>query len=145
MPRLTWSAALLFASFAFAAHAEGYPTELKLDHPDQRRLVSKPGKSLEAMQKACPVSLLNASPATEARNISEHILRLEDEVVIEVDADLQNVAVGNEHKTLPVTYRCEYRDGLMTLGIWTRGMVGDWSVFRGAALSAADLGAPWPN
>ena len=145
MPRLTWIAALLSASFAIVAHAEGLPTELKLDHPDQRRMAATPGKTLEAMQRACPVSLLNAAPATEAHNITEHILRQEDEVVIEVDAELSNVAVGNEHKTLPVTYRCEYRDGLMTVGVWTRGMVGDWSIFRGATLGAADLGAPWPN
>ena len=146
MPRLTWSSALLLSGFAATAHAAtGYPTELKLTHPDQRRIVEMAGKTLEAMQQACPVSMLNASPSTEERNISERLVRQEDEVVIEVDAELMNVPVGKEHKTLPVTYRCEFRDGRMIWGVWARGMVGEWGWFQGTALNEANLGTPFPD
>ncbi len=145
MLRPTWSASLLLFALAASANAADYPSELKLDHPDHRAIVNKPGKDLEAMQEACPRSMLNNSPATEARNINERILRTYDGVIIETDAELLNVVVGSEKKNVPVTYRCEYRDGLLTLGIWTRGFIGMWTIFDNPQLTQNDLGTPWPQ
>lgn len=145
MQQLSWISIMLLATFASAAHAEGYPSELKLEHPESRVIASKPGMELEAMEQACPLSMLNASPVTEARNISERILRTQDGVIIETDAELLNVPVGTTKRNVAATYRCEYRDGLLTLGIWTRGFVGTWTVFENPQLTQNELGAPWPE
>ncbi len=145
MQRLIWSTSLLLFAFTVSANAADYPSELKLDHPDHRAIVNKPGKDMEAMQEACPRSMLNNSPATEARNINERILRTQDGVIIETDAELVNVPIGSEKKNMAATYRCEYRDGLLTLGIWTRGFVGKWTIFNSPQLTQNDLGTPWPE
>ena len=97
------------------------------------------------MERACPQSMLNASPASEARNISERILRTQDGVIIETDAELLNVSVGTTKRNVMATYRCEFRDGLLTLGIWTRGFVGTWTLFENSQLTQNDLGTPWPD
>lgn len=136
-------ALLLFLSLA--AQGAEYPSELKLDHPDQRRVVAQPGKTLPAMQAACAETMLNQSPATMAQDIQEHFLRTEDEVVIEVDAELSGGTLPAGKKSLPATYRCEYRDGYLTLGIWTRGLVGKWMFYDLAHLDPQALGTPWPE
>lgn len=145
MKRFAWSTPLLFFVFAVSAHATDYPTEIKLENPDHRTIASKPGKSLEAMQKACPQSMLNSAPATQAKNISERILRTQDGVIIETEAELLNVPVGDGKKNVAATYRCEYRDGLLTLGIWTRGFVGLWTIYQNPQLTQNELGTPWPE
>ncbi len=136
-------ALLLFLSLA--TQAADYPSELKLENPQMRSVVAQPGKALPAMQSACAQSMLNQSPATEARDIQEHFLRTEDEVVIEVDAELSGGTLPAGKKALPATYRCEYRDGYLTLGIWTRGLVGKWMFYDMAHLDAEALGTPWPE
>ncbi len=143
--RLISGTPVLLLFLSVGAHAGDYPSEIKLDHPEQRMIVAQPGKTLAAMQSACAQSMLNQSPATEARDISEKILRTEDEVVIEVDADLVDVPLASGKKNLSATYRCEYRDGYLTLGIWTRGLVGKWMYFDMAQLTPNDLGTPWPE
>ena len=150
MPRLIGALALLCVGTAagLAHAADSYPTELTLAHPDQRQMSNPAGKSMEAMQAACPQSMLNIAPATQARNISERVLRYgnnQDQTIIETDAELVNVPVGTEQKTIPVTFRCEFRDGLLTLGVWTRGLVGVWTVFDGLALRPDALGTPLPD
>lgn len=145
MQQLSRMSFMLLLTLAAAAHAEGYPSELKLDRPENRVIASKPGKDMAAMEQACPLSMLNASPATEARNISERTLRTQDGVIIETDAELLNVSVGTTKKNVAATYRCEYRDGLLTLGIWTRGFVGTWTLFENPQLTQNELGAPWPE
>ena len=144
MKRFAWIMPSLLL-VAVSAHAADYPTTLTLEHPEQRLMAARPGKSLEAMQKACPQSMLNSAPATEARNISERILRTQDGVIIETDADLLNVPVGDTKKTVAATFRCEYRDGLLTLGIWTKGFVGLWTIYQLPQLTQNELGAPWPE
>ena len=144
MKRFAWIMPSLLL-VAVSANAADYPTILTLEHPEQRLMAARPGKSLEAMQKACPQSMLNSAPATEARNISERILRTQDGVIIETDADLLNVPVGDTKKTVAATFRCEYRDGLLTLGIWTKGFVGLWTIYQRPQLTQNELGAPWPE
>jgi hypothetical protein len=43
------------------------------------------------------------------------------------------------------TYRCKYRDGLLTFGVWMRGFVGTWTRFENSQLTQNDLGTPWPE
>ena len=145
MKQFAWITPSLLLVVAVSAHAADYPTALTLDHPEQRLIAAHPGKSLEAMQQACPQSMLNSAPATEARNISERILRTQDGVIIETDAELLNVPVGDAKKNVAATYRCEYRDGLLTLGIWTKGFVGLWTIYQLPQLTQNELGAPWPE
>ncbi|WP_297505124.1 hypothetical protein [Ferrovum sp.] len=136
--------ALLTAAPLVAQAGEPYPDELKLAHPGQREIANKPGLELEAMQAACPVSMLNASPGNAAKNIHERILRTEDGVIIETDADLTGVPFGTGSTTIPATYRCEYRDGQLVLGIWSKGLIGKWTLFQSPRLTQNELGTPWP-
>ncbi len=124
--------------------ADAYPSELKLQHPTQREIIAKPGLELEAMQASCPTDMLNASPGTALKDIHERILRTIDGVIIETDADVTGVPMGTGSTTIPATYRCEFRDGKLTLGIWAKGLIGKWTIFQSPLLSQQDLGVPWP-
>ncbi|KXW58238.1 hypothetical protein [Ferrovum myxofaciens] len=137
--------ALLMAAPLMAQANDSYPDELKLEHPAQREIANKPGLELEAMQAACPVSMLNASPGNAAKNIHERILRTMDGVIIETDADLTGVPFGTGTTTIPATYRCEYRDGQLVLGIWSKGLIGKWTLFQSPRLTQSELGTPWPD
>jgi len=64
--------------------------------------------------------MLNASPATEATDIEVSVLSQGDIVVTEAKAILKSV--GMFKQDLPVTYRCEYHNGKLASGVWTRGL-----------------------
>lgn len=134
----------IFSLSGYAYAADAYPGELKLEH-SQREIAAKPGLALEAMQASCPLDMLNASPGTALKAIHERILRTEDGVIIEADADVAGVPNGTESVTIPATYRCEFRDGQLVLGIWDKGLMGKWTIFQNTVLSQADLGIPWPD
>lgn len=98
------------------------PREMKLADPNNRRTVDHPGMNVDAIRQACAETMLNASPATEANDIDTRVLSATDPAIIEVDATLKDVGMFNQN--LQVTYRCEYREGSLTLGTWTRGLKG---------------------
>lgn len=133
---------LTLSTLSFAD--DTYPSELKLAHPTQREVAAKPGLELTAMQASCPVDMLNASPGTELKNIHERLLRTDDGVIIETDADVLGVPMGTTTTTIPATFRCEFRDGKLVLGIWAKGLIGKWTIFQSPSLSQEDLGTPWP-
>lgn len=89
--------------------------------------------------------MLNASLLTENRDISERIQHTQDGVIIEINAELRNVPMGTARKNVAATYRCKYRDGLLTFGVWMRGFVGTWTRFENSQLTQNDLGTPWPE
>lgn len=102
--------------------ANTVPREMKLADPHNRKTVDHPGKNLDSIRLACAETMLNASPAIEATEIEVRVLSQTDPVIIEVDAELKDVGMFNQ--SLPVTYRCEYKEGSLALGTWTRGLKG---------------------
>jgi PBP1b-binding outer membrane lipoprotein LpoB len=96
------------------------PREMKLADPSNRKTVDHPGTNLDSIRLACAETMLNASPASEATDIDVRVLSQGEIVVTEVDAVLKNVGMLNT--SLPVTYRCEYRNGELASGTWTRGL-----------------------
>lgn len=112
--------AISLSVFAFAGCAVTVPKEMKLADPYNRKVVDNPGTNLNDISLACAETMINVSPATEATDIDVRVLSQGDLVVTEVDAVLKNVGAFNNN--LPVTYRCEYRNGHLASGIWTRGL-----------------------
>ncbi|NDU87283.1 MAG: hypothetical protein G3I09_03740 [Ferrovum sp.] len=137
--------ALLTASSFRAYASDSIPSELTLEHPDHRHVANNPGLELDAMQAACPVSMVNASPGKAAKNIQERLLRTVDGVIIETDAEITGVPFGTGSTSIPATYRCEYRDGQLVLGIWTKGLIGKWTIFQNPEITQNELGIPWPD
>ncbi len=136
---------LLTASLASHAEDHAYPDSLKLTHPTQREVNPKPGMDLAEMQASCPADMLNASPGTQLQDIHERLLRTVDGVIIETDAEVGGIPTDTATKSIPATYRCEFRDGKLVLGIWQKGLIGKWTIFQNPALSQSDLGLPWPD
>ncbi|BEV72284.1 hypothetical protein THUN1379_17660 [Paludibacterium sp. THUN1379] len=110
----------VFSISALVGCAVTIPKEMKLADPHNRKTVDNPGTNLDAIRLACVETMLNASPATEAIDINVRVLSQGDLVVTEVDALLKYDGMFNQR--LPVTYHCEYRNGRLASGVWTRGL-----------------------
>jgi hypothetical protein len=113
---------IIIISSMLASCATSVPNEMKLADPNNRKTINQPGTNIEAMRFACAETMLNASPATEASDIVVRVLSTSNPTIMEVDAILKNV--GAFRGNLSVTYHCEYQNGSLTLGTWTRGLKG---------------------
>ena len=99
--------------------ADTTPREMSLADPNNRELLTETDDNLQSMQRVCAENMLNASPASEAINISPRVMSNLEEKVIEVDALL--VDIGYFKEDLPVTYLCKFKNGTMTYATWVRG------------------------
>lgn len=122
MKILACAAAVFVVAFVMPGCAFTIPHEMKLLDPSHRKSVNHPGKNIDAMRLACAETMLNMSPATEATEIDARVVTNGDLVVAEVDAVLPNLGLFSQ--SLGVTYFCEYREGFLTFGTWTRGLKG---------------------
>jgi hypothetical protein len=112
--------AATFIAFGICGCAITVPTHMTLSDPIHRKLIDNPGKDIDAMRRACAETMLNASPVAEASEIEARVEATGDQVIIGVDAVLENF--GFFHTRRPVSYRCEYREGKLFSGRWTRGL-----------------------
>lgn len=114
--------AIAAVTVALTGCATEVPTELSLERGAPRIVDDHPGTSVSAMRRACANTMLASAPADHALQVTPKTLAEGTLTVIEVDAVLTDI--GMFRQELPVTYRCEYRDGRLTLGTWVRGLPG---------------------
>lgn len=119
MKRIAVSAALLATVAACAA-----PTELMLSNPQDRRIDDRAGLTDSITAARCARNMLNASPATQAADITTRSSRFGADLTVDVDATLLNVGVGVGNDSMPVSYRCLYSGASLVKAAWTRGLRG---------------------
>lgn len=111
-------------TFALSGCATTTPQEMKLADPLHRTIENHPGKNIDIIRLTCAKNMLNASPVSEATDIDvRELLPQGDAVIIEVKAVLKDFGIFRTD--LPVTYRCEYRDGFFVHSTWVSGLKGD--------------------
>lgn len=109
-------------TIALAGCATGTPSTLTVRDPQNRHIDNKIAMTDEGTARRCADNMINASPANEAINVTTRTVGTGDNIVVDVGATL--LMQGTFAQTLPVTYRCTYSNGLMTLGTWTSGLKG---------------------
>jgi hypothetical protein len=118
------STALLAGAVICAAGcATGVPSTLTVPDPQHRYQNIDVAMTDAGTVRRCADNMLNASPANLATNVTTRAAGTGSNIVVDVGAILNNVGMFNE--SVPVTYRCTYRNGIMVHGTWTSGLKGD--------------------
>lgn len=120
--KLMSAAVVALAVIGAAGCAISTPTTLTISDPQHRHQNIDVALTDAGTAHRCADNMLNASPPNVATNVTTHVVGTGQNVVIDVGATLNDIGIFNQ--SLPVTYRCTYANGIMTLGTWTSGLKG---------------------
>jgi len=110
----------LIASLCALSAACSTPSHIRVSDSSRRVLDSKVGWTDQSTVSKCVSNMINASPAAEAVDVSARHSGTGKTIVVDVDATLINLGPLGVSKA--VSYRCDYKAGVMVKGSWTRGL-----------------------
>lgn len=96
------------------------PSTLTVKDSVHRNLNHKVAWTDTGTSLRCAENMLNASPADSAESITYTMKGTGENATVNVDATL--IDVGFWKSPLPVSYRCEYVNGWMVNGKFTKGL-----------------------